>query len=134
MINDWFKILFHSKFSIQSKRVIDESSDESEPVIIEISDDESVTVEAMAKTENKKRTLPSSHTQSKSKYFKPSDAHGNEIKAKLAKQTKAANEAVKNRSNNFNEIMPTINGDTDNNDDVSSLSDSIDPALVFPND
>lgn len=85
--------------------------------MIEISDDESVTVEEMSKSKNKKRSSPAADNQGKSKYFKSSDANCNEIQPEKTPANK--------------EITAIIDVDIES-DDVSSLSSASGLTLVFP--
>lgn len=122
---------FYFEFSAQSK----ESSDTSfGPAIIEISDDESDTIDVMCRIPNKRRLLTTCENQRKSKKFKPNDTNGNEIepepKKSNGKQREPSNESQKCISTCLNgDTMKTINGNG-SCDDTSSLSS--DPQLVFP--
>lgn len=126
--------LFNIQLRFESSAQTNTTSDD-EPVIIEISDEESVTIDVMCKEPSRKRFLPKSVTHQKSKQFKPNDANGSEIRSMSrdinSKRNTPANDAVENHSNDFNGIMATIDFDT-RNYDASSIS-SPEP-LVFPID
>lgn len=121
----------------QSSRVSSDSAND-EPVIIEISDDESDTLDALCRIPNKKRSLPESDNRRKSKYSKPNDANSNEIGTR-SKKSNGKQSAPANKSNLSycpNETTKAIYADEDAEEDdheVSSLS-SHQPQLVFPTD
>lgn len=118
---------FHFDFSVES------SLTSFGPAIIEISDDESETIDAPFRSPKKKRTLQRSESQGKSKQFKPNDTNGNEIETmpqkSIGKQLKLANESpicIPCSNNETVELISTIGS----YEDASSLSS--DPQLVFP--
>lgn len=131
--NTWnsTEFLFHFQFSAKSK---ESSLTTFGPVIIEISDEESDTIDAKLRTPKKKRPLRTSNNQQKSKQFKPNDTNGNEIeprpKKPNSKQLEPANESPKCMSTCLNDdTVKTINGNEGSEDDSSLSSD---PQLVFP--